>query len=113
MNFWKRLFEHKQTSQSEAPQVTFRQRLSALRNIPKLFKLVWHTSPSLTIANILLRIIKSATPVAILYVGKLIIDQVVLLSHSNHSIAANHLWKLVAIEEHFVTHQIHTDRAVH
>ena len=31
----------------------------------------------MTVANAVLRIIKSATPVAILYVGKLIIDQVV------------------------------------
>ena len=80
-----------------ATSLTFKQRLAALRNLPKFFKLVWRTSPSLTIANAVLRILKSATPVAILYVGKLIIDQVVQISHGKPT-DLNHLWKLVAVE---------------
>ncbi|HKP33075.1 MAG TPA: hypothetical protein VJT83_10115, partial [Chitinophagaceae bacterium] len=59
-----------------------KQRLSALRNLPRFFSLVWQTSKSLTIANIVLRILKSATPVAILYVGKLIIDLVIHISET-------------------------------
>ncbi len=49
------------------------------------------------ILNLLLRIIKSAIPLAILYVGKLIIDQVIFLSHS-HGSSLQHLWQLIAIE---------------
>ena len=79
-------------------KIKLRDRFSALRNLPRFFKLVWKTSPSLTIANAALRILKSATPVAILYVGKLIIDQVVHISHSELNISAGILWKLVAIE---------------
>lgn len=78
--------------------IKLKDRFSALRNLPRFFKLVWQTSPSLTIANAALRILKSATPVAILYVGKLIIDQVVQISQGKQSISSNHLWKLVAIE---------------
>lgn len=81
-----------------AEQLTFRQRLYSLQNLPKFFKLVWQTSPFLTIANAALRILKSATPVAILYIGKLIIDQVVQISHGKQNISSNFLWKLVAIE---------------
>jgi len=78
--------------------IKLKDRFSALGNLPRFFKLVWQTSPSLTIANAVLRIFKSATPVAILYVGKLIIDQVVLISQSKQSISADNLWKLIAIE---------------
>ena len=79
-------------------EVSLKERFSALNNLPDFFKLVWHTSPSLTVTNILLRIIRSALPLAILYTGKLIIDQVVMLNHSAHVFSHNRLWKLVAIE---------------
>src|ERR1700730_9258637 len=80
-------------------QPSFTERLSALRNLPQFFKLVWQTSPSLTLANIFLRVVKSALPVAILYVGKLIIDQVVLLTR-DHAVTNSHerLWQLVGLE---------------
>jgi ATP-binding cassette subfamily B protein len=42
--------------------------------------------------------VKSAIPVAVLYVGKLIIDQVVQVSHSKPGISHTYLWKLVIIE---------------
>ena len=78
-------------------QLTFKERIAALRNLPRLFKMVWQTSHSLTIANAVLRIARSALPLAILYVGKLIIDQIILLSR-DHSIPLNHLWQLVVTE---------------
>ena len=51
----------------------------------------------MTIGNALLRIARSAMPVALLYVGKLIIDQVVILSH-HHEMNTGHLWQLVGFE---------------
>ena len=77
--------------------ISFKDRFSALSNLPVFFKMVWRTSPSFTSCNIILRIIRSAIPLAILYTGKLIIDQVVLLTHTT---AAPHkyLWQLVAVE---------------
>ena len=97
MSIWTRLFSKRQPLRPATKPLTMKQRLSALRNLPRFFRLVWETSPALTIANIALRIVKSATPVAILYVGKLIIDQVILLSEGEQS-DLNYLWKLVAIE---------------
>jgi ATP-binding cassette subfamily B protein len=41
--------------------------------------MVWRTSPQLTAASLLLRLVRALLPVAALYVGKLIIDDVVLL----------------------------------
>jgi ATP-binding cassette subfamily B protein len=77
--------------------VTLKERFSALANLPAFFKLVWETSPSLTLANAVLRIIRSAIPVAILYVGKLIIDEVIHLS-TVHGASHKYLWELIAIE---------------
>ena len=78
-------------------EVTLKDRFSALKNLPQFFKLVWQASPSLTIINALLRLIRSAIPVAILYIAKLIIDQIVELSDS-HAGSHNYLWQLVALE---------------
>jgi ATP-binding cassette subfamily B protein len=77
--------------------ITLKQRFSALGNLPAFFKLVWKSSAALTIATIFIRIIRSALPVAILYVGKLIIDQVLLLSRGTVKDNA-FLWELVIIE---------------
>ena len=80
------------------PAASFGERIAALENIPRFFRLVWNTSPGFTLLNALLRLGRSVIPLAVLYTGKLIIDQVVLLgkSPSNHSHAF--LWKLVALE---------------
>jgi ATP-binding cassette, subfamily B, bacterial len=98
MSFLQNLFTKRKADVALANQLTLKERLSALRNLPRFFKLVWETSKWMTIVNAILRIIKSATPLAILYVGKLIIDQVVTLSRSNGVTNTRHLWTLVAIE---------------
>ena len=78
--------------------VSFRQRLDALKNLPKFFKLVWQSSPPKTLFSFLLRLLRSAMPVALLYVGKLIVDQVVLLNRNPTGTDHHHLWILVAAE---------------
>jgi ATP-binding cassette, subfamily B, bacterial len=50
-----------------------------LRNLPPFLALVWQTSPTLASGTLLLRIVRAVLPVATLYVGKLIIDEVVAL----------------------------------
>src|SRR3982751_5277788 len=59
---------------------TFRERLGALRNLPPFLRLVWQTSRPLTVATLLLRTVRALLPVATLYVGKLIIDEVLHLA---------------------------------
>ncbi|MEP6616358.1 MAG: ABC transporter ATP-binding protein [Ginsengibacter sp.] len=76
---------------------TLKERFSAFNNIPRFFKIVWETSHILTLTNALLRVIRSAIPVAILFVGKLIIDQVIQITH-NPGASLTHIWLLVSIE---------------
>jgi ATP-binding cassette subfamily B protein len=79
-------------------QLTFKERLAALSNLPRFFKLVWQTNQWMTVCSFLLRIIRSSLPLAILYVGKLIIDEVVMLNRAHGTQPHEHLWKLVALE---------------
>ena len=58
------------------PTRTLRERLGAIRNIPPFLALIWCTSRSLTIGTVLLRLVRAVLPVVTLYVGKLIIDEV-------------------------------------
>ncbi len=79
-------------------EVTLKDRFSALNNLPRFFKLVWQASPALTITNAALRIVRSAIPVAILFIAKLIIDQIIALSNGPQGADHTYLWTLVAIE---------------
>ncbi|MEO7742862.1 MAG: ABC transporter ATP-binding protein [Usitatibacter sp.] len=63
---------------------TFRERLGALKNLPPFIQLVWDTSPALTVAQGVLRLMRALLPVVVLYVGKLIIDEVVTLAQAPH-----------------------------
>ncbi len=59
--------------------------------------MVWETSPSVTSATVVLRLVAALIPVAQLWVGKLIIDQVVR-SITGRSGAGNRIWVLLAYE---------------
>ncbi len=80
------------------PQLTVRERLRALRHLPPLFRLIWESGPLLTVGNIVLRLFRAVVPLATLYVGKLIIDQIVQLAGSGVSGDLTHLWFLVGAE---------------
>jgi ATP-binding cassette, subfamily B, bacterial len=58
---------------------SFKERVGALRNLRPFLAMVWRTSPQLTAASLLLRLLRALLPVLALYIGKLIIDDVVLL----------------------------------
>jgi ATP-binding cassette subfamily B protein len=81
-----------------ADKKSFREQLGALKNLPKFFRLIWETSKRMTIANLLLRLLKSALPISMLYIGKLIIDEVIWLIDVAGERDLTYLWVLVALE---------------
>jgi ATP-binding cassette subfamily B protein len=85
------------TSKNNAT-LSLKERLAALKNIPVFFKLVRQASPKMTFISIVLRVVRAAMPLLILYVGKLIIDEIVQLSIAKGAADHLHLWKLVALE---------------
>jgi ATP-binding cassette, subfamily B, bacterial len=68
---------------------SLRERVGALRNLPPFLQMVWRTSPLLATATATLRFVRALLPVASLYVGKLIIDEVVRMvsTHALSSVA--------------------------
>jgi len=74
------------------PPRSLRERFGALRNLPPFLKLIWETSPRLTLANLLLRLVRALLPVATLYVGKLIIDEVVSLAGTEGAPVSLRAW---------------------
>jgi len=77
--------------------MAWRERLSALRNVPPVLKIVWDSGPVVVALGLALRLVTALLPVAILAVTKLIIDTIVS-SASTHQPVTERLWWLVAAE---------------
>jgi len=86
------------TSKQPDPNRSMRERLGALKNLPPFVRLVWETSRPLTIAQGLLRLVRALLPVIVLYVGKLIIDEVVELTKAQGAHDLDRITALIAIE---------------
>lgn len=71
---------------------SFRERMGALRNLPPFFALVWATGPALTAGTLALRFARALLPIATLYVGKLIIDEVLRLTQAGLPSGALSAW---------------------
>ena len=89
------------------PPKTFAARWAAMKNIPPFLRLVWKAAPGLTLATLLLRLIRAVIPISSLWIGKLIIDEVIRLVALDGPETltawftggqANHLMVLVAAE---------------
>jgi len=65
-----------------AGKPSLRERFDALRNLPPFLRQIWATSPLLTALSLLLRLLRAFVPIALLYVGKLIIDEAVRVAGS-------------------------------
>jgi ATP-binding cassette, subfamily B, bacterial len=63
---------------------SLKERVGALKNLRPFIAMVWRTSPQLTAASLTLRLVRALLPVITLFVGKLIIDDVVVLVQSPH-----------------------------
>ena len=75
----------------------WRERMSALRNLPPVLAIVWRSGPTVVTLGLVFRLIASLQPIALLYVSKLIIDSIVNILSRHQPIPA-HLWWLVAAE---------------
>jgi ATP-binding cassette subfamily B protein len=71
-------------------------RIKAMRLVPRLVGLVWSTHRGYTLAMIVLRFVRSVVPVTTLWVAKLIIDEVIMLARTRGP--SRELWVLVGLE---------------
>jgi ATP-binding cassette subfamily B protein len=75
---------------------TLRDRLTALRYLPAFLRLVWLTHRGYAAMIIAMRLARAFVPVTTLWVGKLIIDEVVAATQGTTDLSA--LWHYVALE---------------
>ncbi len=77
--------------------VTWREQLSALQYVPPLVRLVFQTHRGYTAAILLLRLVRSFIPVAVLWIGKLIIDGVIAAAATAHAGGVPDWWHLAGL----------------
>ena len=99
----RRLYRAARAAHGASPDAppTWGERLAALRHVPPLVRLVFQTHRGYAAAILVLRAIRSLVPVAVLWVGKLIIDGViagVAAVHAGRSPDWPHLAVLVGLE---------------
>jgi len=75
---------------------TWRERLEALRHIPKLVRMIWRTHRGYTASMLILRFARAFVPISTFWVGKLILDTV-LAARAGHATYAL-LWNYVGFE---------------
>src|SRR5438093_7161407 len=81
----------------ESPSPTWGQRLAALKHVPPLIRLVFQTHRGYTAAILALRVIRSFIPVAVLWIGKLIIDGVIAGMAAAHAGRTPDWWHLATL----------------
>ena len=77
--------------------VPWRERMRAMRRLPEFFRLVWRTHRGFTVGIAATRAVRALLPLAMLWVGKLIVDEVVAQGGAAEP-AWGRLAALVAVE---------------
>jgi len=75
----------------------WRDRLSALRNVPVVLRFVWESGRAVVVFGLVARVLAALLPVALVWVSKLIIDTIVRIVTTHQSVGPG-LWWLVAGE---------------
>lgn len=75
----------------------WRERISALRNVPAVLRIVWEAGRTVVVLGVVFRLIASLLPLGLLWITKLIIDGIVHAITTHQAVAAR-LWWLVAAE---------------
>ena len=84
-------------SLNDNQKIGFRTSFGSLSFIPRFFKEIWRTNKKLFLASAFCRLIAALLPVAILWVGKIIIDAIIQIT-SHGETDYSKLWKFVALE---------------
>lgn len=85
------------TSITETQRIPLRDSFRGWRSIPRFFREIYQAGPGLFTANVLARVLKAFSPVVLLWVGKLIIDEIVRLLQEGGT-DLDRLWNYVGIE---------------
>jgi len=76
---------------------SWQERLTALRNTPPVLKIVWKSGPGVVVFGLVSRLFASLLPLALLWIPKLIVDEITHPKFAAH-VMSPRLWWLVASE---------------
>jgi ATP-binding cassette, subfamily B, bacterial len=74
----------------------WQERISALRNVPAVLKIVWDSGPGVVVFGLVSRVFASLMPVGLLWITKLIIDNINNAVHAHQSVRPGFWWLVVA-----------------
>src|ERR1700691_4812118 len=89
--------EERRMAERENPWTGWQERISALRNVPAVLKIVWDSGAAVVVFGLAARLLSSLLPVVLLWITKLIIDGIVH-AVSTHQPIQRGFWWLVAAE---------------
>jgi ATP-binding cassette subfamily B protein len=75
----------------------WRERISALRNVPAVLRIVWDSGRTVVVLSVVFRVVASVLPLGLLWITKLIVD-ILVRAHTIHQAVGTWLWWLVAGE---------------
>ncbi|MGB7600941.1 MAG: ABC transporter ATP-binding protein [Candidatus Sulfotelmatobacter sp.] len=73
----------------------WQERISALRNVPAVLKIVWDSGPGVVIFGLVSRLFSSLLPVGLLWITKLIIDSINNAVHTHQPVRPGFWWLVV------------------
>lgn len=82
---------------AEKNRVSFVDFFKAVNYVPRFFKEIYQSAPTLFVINVIARLVNAFSPVVILWVGKMIIDEI-LLQISLPEKDLTQLWTYIALE---------------
>ena len=88
---------HAPKSLKEKNKTSLKKSFSALIYIPRFFKEIWNTNKTLFLSSAFCRLIGAVLPVIILWIGKIIIDEIILQTKLEIT-DLTQLWTYVGIE---------------
>jgi len=84
-------------SLNDTKKIGLKDSFNSLSYVPRFFKEIWQTNKKLFLISALCRLIAALLPVVILWVGKIIIDEIIRITTQGEKDFAE-LWKYVVIE---------------
>jgi ATP-binding cassette subfamily B protein len=74
----------------------WQERLSALRQVPPVLRIVWRSGPTVVSLGLFFRLLASLLPIALLWIAKLIIDSIVHVVANHQALKPDFWWLVVA-----------------
>ncbi|HVI08475.1 MAG TPA: ABC transporter ATP-binding protein, partial [Candidatus Binatia bacterium] len=83
-------------AQRDSQWAGWQDRISALRNVPSVLKIVWDSAPAVVVFGLVSRVAASLMPVALLWITRLIIDGINNAARTHQPIQRGFWWLVVA-----------------